>query len=176
MEIDWSNLLFGVWQSVGYFLETSLFVKVILVFLFVYVVVLFLDIVMLLVVKGVAGDIKKTFYGAKRPLLSKSKAVVRWEKILARLKDDNPSQYKVAILEADAFAEEILQSIGYAGETMAEKLETVHAGQIETKELLAEAHQVRNRIVHEIDFAITREEAKKWLDAYQSFFQELELF
>ncbi|MEI8097058.1 MAG: hypothetical protein WCG73_03050, partial [Candidatus Moraniibacteriota bacterium] len=146
------------------------------VFLFVYVVVLFADIVMLLMLKGISSDIKKTLYGTKRPILSKSKAITRWEKILDRLKNTNPSQYKVAILEADAFAEEIFAGMGYAGHTMAEKLDSVHEGQIETKDLLVEAHQIRNRIIHETDFALSREEAEKWLENYRAFFDEMELF
>jgi hypothetical protein len=176
MGIDWQSVFSLVSDNVAYFLATSFLVKAVKVFLFVYVVVLFLDIIMLLVTKGIATDLKKTFYGTKRPLMSKSKAVVRFEKIIARLKDDNPSQYKVAVLEADAYAEEILASIGHGGETMRDKLEAVHEGQIEAKDLLVEAHQVRNRIIHEADYALSREEAQKCLDAYQAFFHELELF
>lgn len=176
MEIDVLSLMTGLWKNSIYFYSTSVFVSAIKLFLFVYVVVLFADIVMLLMLRGISSDIKKTLYGANRPILSKSKAIVRFEKILARLKDGNPSQYKVALLEADAFAEEILAGIGYQGETMAEKLEAVHEGQIESKELLIEAHQIRNRIVHEADFSLSHEETKKWLDAYLAFFHEMELF
>jgi hypothetical protein len=176
MDIDILSLLHGLWDNSVYFFSTSLFIKAVKVFLFVYVVVLLADIVMLLMVRGLSADLKKALYGTKRPMLSKSKAVVRFEKILARLKENNPSQYKVAVLEADAFAEEILSSIGYSGETMAEKLQTVHEGQVESKELLTEAHQIRNRIVHETDFTLTREEAEKWLNAYEAFFREVELF
>lgn len=176
MDIDVLGLAYAVWTSTVYFFSASTLVLAIKFFLFVYVVVLVIDIVMLLMVRGISTDLKKTLYGAKRPILSKSKAVVRWEKILARLKDDNPSQYKVAILEADAFAEEIFVGMGYTGETMGEKLDNVHAGQIESKDLLLEAHLIRNRIVHEADFSLSREEAEKWLDAYKVFFDEMELF
>ncbi len=176
MDIDTMSLINGLWKNSVSFYSTSVFVLAIKLFLFVYVIVLFADIVMLLMLRGISSDIKKTLYGAKRPILSKSKAIVRFETILSRLKGENPSQYKVAILEADAFAEEILADIGYKGETMAEKLETVHEGQIESKELLAEAHLIRNRIVHEADFSLSREEARKWLDAYLAFFREMELF
>ncbi|OIP60038.1 MAG: hypothetical protein AUK19_00910 [Candidatus Moranbacteria bacterium CG2_30_45_14] len=176
MDIDIVSLINGLWKNSVSFYSTSVFVSAIKFFLFVYVVVLFADIVMLLMLRGISSDIKKTLYGAKRPILSKSKAIVRFETILARLESENPSQYKVAILEADAFAEEILAGIGYEGETMAEKLETVHEGQIESKALLVEAHLIRNRIVHEADFSLSYEETKKWLDAYLAFFHEVELF
>ncbi|MFZ2187614.1 MAG: hypothetical protein WAV46_03275 [Candidatus Moraniibacteriota bacterium] len=170
------GMAYGLWSTIVSFGSTSVFVLAVKFFLFVYVVVLMADIVMLLMVRGLSGDLKTTLYGARRPLVSKSGATIRFEKILARLKESNPSQYKVAILEADAFAEEIFVGMGYKGDTMAEKLDSTHEGQIETKELLMEAHRIRNRIVHEADFSLSREEAEKWLDAYRAFFDEMELF
>jgi hypothetical protein len=37
-------------------------------------------------------------------------------------------------------------------------------------------HQIRNRIIHETDFALSREETEKWLGNYRAFFDEMELF
>ena len=177
MEIDIISTLFLVGQGVISFFSDSLLVATIKFFLFVYIFVLLADIVMLFILRGgVSGDLKKTLFGAERPLVSSSTLIKRWEKILARLETGNPSQYKVAILEADAFADEILTEIGRHGETMTEKLNSIHEGQLETKEELAEAHLVRNRIVHEADFALTEEETKKWLGVYRKFFDEVELF
>ncbi|MDD2766579.1 MAG: hypothetical protein PHH40_02300 [Candidatus Moranbacteria bacterium] len=176
MEIDWLALALDFWKNLNIFLSASIVVKAIKFFLFVYVVVLFADVVMLLILRGVSGDIKKTLFGTTRPLISKSKSIIRWEKILARLGDANPSQYKVAVLEADAFAEEIVSGMGYTGETMADKLASVHPGQIENRERLIDAHQIRNRIIHEADFVMSREEAKSCLESYEAFFREMELF
>jgi hypothetical protein len=168
--------LFGIGQSVAYFLEHSFFIAALKFFFFVYVLVLLVDLVILLILRGVSTDIKKTLFGAERPLLSRSKIISRWGKILSRLQDGNLSQYKVAVLEADAFADEILSGIGYKGTTMAEKIKSIHDGQLETKQELAEAHKIRNRIVYEKDFAISLEDAQKWLDVYRKFFDEVELF
>lgn len=176
MNIDVLSSAVWLWKGLVVFFSTSVLVSTIKLFLFVYVVVLVVDIVMLLMLRGVSSNIKTMLYGNKRPILSKSKAITRWEKILARLKDANPSQYKVAILEADAFAEEIFAGMGYKGNTMAEKLDAIHEGQIETKNLLVEAHQIRNRIIHEADFSLSQEEAEKWLSDYRAFFDEMELF
>src|SRR5512133_970002 len=113
MNIDPLALVLGLWKGLITFLSVSILVKAIKVFLFVYVVVLLADLIMLLILRGISGDIKKTLFGATRPFISKSKAIIRWEKILERLKEKNLSQYKVAILEADAFAEEIVSGMGY---------------------------------------------------------------
>jgi len=176
MGIDPLSFTLGIWKGIITFVSTSVLVGVVKFFLFVYVMVLLADIIMLLILRGVSGDIKKTLFGTTRPLISKSTAIVRFEKILERLKENNPSQYKVAILEADAFAEEIIAGMGYEGETMTEKLASVHPGQIEAKDQLVEAHLIRNRIIHEADFVLSREEAEKWLEAYNAFFHEMELF
>lgn len=176
MDIDVISALYGIWQSTFQFFSDSFFISAVKFFLLVYVLVLLIDIVILFMLRGVSADLKKTIFGGERPLLSHSTIISRWEKILSRLEADNPSQYKVAVLEADAFADEILSGIGYRGATMTEKLGSIQEGQLETKEELSEAHQVRNRIVHEADFAISREDARKYLDIYRKFFDEVELF
>lgn len=175
MSIDIISL-FGIGQSVAYFLEHSFFVAAVKFFFFVYVLVLLVDLAILLVLRGVSTDIKKTLFGAERPLLLRSTMINRWEKILSRLTSGNPSQYKVAVLEADAFADEVLSGIGYKGATMAEKVANIHDGQLETKNELTESHQTRNRIIHEADFSISLEDAQKCLDSYRKFFDEVELF
>ncbi len=176
MNTDIASIVFeGVTQGMAFF-SGSFFIAAIKFFLFVYVVVLFVDIVLLLVLRGISGDLKKALFASDRPLVSRSALIKRWEKILVRLEDENPSQYKVALLEADTLAEEILGGIGYSGATMGEKLGNVKGGQLETRELLVEAHTVRNRVVHEKDFPLSREETEKCLELYRKFFDEVELF
>src|SRR3989344_5259828 len=163
MNIDIFGVLYGIGQSAATFFSTSFFIAALKFFLFVYVAVLLADIVMLLMLRGLSGDLKVALFGADRPLLSQFQAINRFEKSLARLESGNPSQYKVAVLEADAFADEVLSGIGYKGATMGEKLDGIHPGQLETKSELSEAHQIRNRIVHEAGFVLSQEDAKKWL-------------
>ncbi len=176
MDIDIFSLMYGIGHGASRFFADSFLIAALKFFLFVYVVVVFIDIVILLILRGVSTDLKKALFGTERPLLSRSNVIKRWEKILARLEGGNPSQYKVAVLEADAFADEMLAGIGYRGATMGEKLDSIHDGQLETKRLLVEAHLIRNRVVHEADFVLSREEAGKCLDAYHAFFTEVELF
>jgi len=142
----------------------------------VYSAVLLADVVMLLMLKGLSADFKTVLYGVERPLISKNAFIKRFEDIRVRLESANPSQYKVAVLEADALADEILSGIGYAGATMTEKLLAVHGGQLETKELLVQAHEARNQIIHDPHFSLTREEAVVYLENFKKFFDEVELF
>ena len=171
-----SQLALMIWTNTSQFLEDSVFILALKFFLFVYVAVLLVDIVLLLVLKGLSSDLKTALYGTERPITSKNTAIKRFEAMCERLTSDNPSQYKVALLEADAFADEILAGIGYQGATMTEKLQLVRGGQLQTKDVLAEAHEVRNHIVHDATFVLSREEAEKYLEDYRKFFDEVELF
>lgn len=171
-----TQAVFLIWSQVVMFLDQSILWLAVKFFLFIYVAVVLADIVLLLVLKGLSADLKTTLYGTERPLMSKSKVWERWEHIRHRVATNNPSQYKVAILEADALADETLDGIGYAGATMADKLESVQGGQLETKDLLAEAHAVRNRIIHDPHFVLSREEATVYLESFEKFFNEVELF
>jgi len=176
MEIDVMQVAWLLWIKVNQFFDQSLFWLAIKFFLFVYVVVLFVDIVLILILKGLSSDLKAALYGTERPLTSKNQLIKRWESIRDRLKSKNPSQYKVAVLEADAFADEILDGIGYKGGTMAEKLEAVHGGQLETKHLLIEAHEARNQIIHDPRFSLSQEDAERYLGYFEKFLVEVELF
>lgn len=176
MEVDVTQVALLVWTKILQFFDGSVLFVTLKFFLFVYVGVLFADIVLLFILKGLSADLKTALYGTERPLTSKNTLIKRFEAIRARLESENPSQYKVALLEADAFADEILDSIGYKGATMTEKLQGVEGGQLQTKEILAAAHEVRNQIVHDAKFTLSREEAEKHLASYEKFFDEVELF
>ena len=176
MEVDLTQVAMLVFTRVSQFFEHSVLFITLKFFLFIYVGVLFVDIVLLLILKGLSSDLKTALYGTERPLASKNTLIKRFEAILARLNTDNPSQYKVALLEADAFADEILDGIGYKGATMTEKLEAVKGGQLQTKDILMAAHEVRNQIVHDAKFVLSREEAERHLEEYRKFFDEVELF
>lgn len=166
----------AIWTAITNFLDDSVFFLVLKFFLFIYVAVLLVDIVLLLVLKGLSSDLKTALYGTERPLASKNKLIKRWEAILARMESANPSQYKVALLEADAMAGEILDQIGFPGPTMKEKLEGVKGGQLETRDRLAESHEVRNQIVHDATFVLDKDEALRHLENFRAFFDEVELF
>lgn len=153
----------------------SLLVDVIKFFLLVYTLVLLADIILILYLGNLPKALRQALTGSQLPLISKSKAEKRWEKIFGRLDSGSPSQYKAAILEADAFAAEVLKSMGHKGENMQEQLEKVAEGKLATKEALLLAHQMRNRIIHEADLDVDRKEAETWLDHYRSFLKELDL-
>ena len=133
-----------------------------------YVLVLLADIIMLLILRGVGGNIRTTFQGMNIPSVSKKK----WQKITDRIDQNNSSQYKVAILEADKIVDDVIKGMGYKGENMIERLDQSGASHIENAEELKKAHQVRNKIIHEADYQIDRNTAKKIVEIYENFLHQ----
>lgn len=162
----------AVWDIVS---QTAVF-AVLKAFLIIYSIVMIANVVMLLMMRGVTENLKVQMYGTTRPIIKKSEAVKKWDSVERRLESDNPSHYKVAILEADHFADELLKESGFDGENMSERLANIHPGQLQSYENLSQAHAIRNRIVNEPAFTLDRAEAEEILEKYKGLLIELELF
>jgi hypothetical protein len=141
----------------------------------IYALVLFVDIILLLVLRGVRANIRVGLRGAEVPVRFKGKFMKKWSEIMKRMESGSVSHYKAAILEADSVVDEILEKIGYSGKNMTERLEAVNEIQIENIEDLKKAHEIRNKIIHDKNFEIDLEEAKEIISIYETFLKEIEL-
>lgn len=137
----------------------------------IYVVVLIIDLALLILLRDVKADMKKNILGTvERPSKGTLKeAKKRWVQIEAHLRSGNPSEWKVAILEADRLADQALSEMGYQGANLAERLAVFQSHDEEKEAKLAEAHAVTNRIVFEKDFSIERKEAERIIGLYREF-------
>jgi hypothetical protein len=172
MTIDFT----AIFASFITFWETSLLVAFLKFFLFIYCAVLFINIILLFTHRNVAGDLRMTIFQTRRPLARRNTLIKRFEAILDRLESGNESQYKVALIEADAFADDILKSMSYDGANMKERLDGIKEYQLETKNDLVKAHTLRNQIINDPTFSLTKEEAEEAIALYKGFFDEIELF
>jgi hypothetical protein len=163
-------------QTLDTFWRESWFLAVFKFFALIYILVVIADLVMLLMLSDLKASMRENLRGSKRPAGKPAKYIRRWETILLRLTTNNVSQYKVAILEADAFAEEVLEALGYQGEHMKERLDNISDHALETKTDLITGHAIRNRIIQEAGFEPTREEAEEALRYFSNFFQEADIF
>jgi hypothetical protein len=97
----------------------------------------------------------------------------RWERVIMHLNSTNPNDWKFAILEAEIILDELLDVMGYRGETMSDKLKKIEPSDFSTLDLAWEAHKVRNTIAHEgSDYVMTEREARRVIGLYQSVFEE----
>ena len=97
----------------------------------------------------------------------------RWDAILQHLFSQNPGDWKIAIMDADEMLENLLDQMGFLGESLGEKLKSVDMEKYEGLKNAWEAHLMRNKIAHGgIDFIISQAEAKKIIGIYEQIFRE----
>lgn len=99
-----------------------------------------------------------------------------WDIIRTKLLSDSPSDWRLAIIEADIYLDKILDDKGFHGEIMSDKLKQVTPDKLGSIQMAWEAHKVRNRIAHEgAAFNLTMPEARRILSYYEIIFRELEV-
>lgn len=102
------------------------------------------------------------------------KMVSDWAKITRRLDTGLESEYKLAIIEADSVLGDILKKMGFAGETLGERLEKLTIASLSNIEEVREAHRIRNNIVHDPDYRLTLDDAKKLISTYEKSLVDLQ--
>jgi len=98
-----------------------------------------------------------------------------WSKTKARLDMGLESEYKLALIEADSLLDDILKKMNFSGENVGERLEKLTVASLSNLEELKAAHKVRNNIVHDPDYHLTLEEAKKTIGAYEKAMIDLQV-
>lgn len=107
---------------------------------------------------------------------SEARKIARqWNTIVRRLNSPNESDWKLAIIEADKFIDEVVKNIGGEGKTLGERLRSLPQGTIQHLDELWEAHKVRNNIVHDPDFRLTQQRAREVIGLYEMVLKEFEV-
>ena len=96
-----------------------------------------------------------------------------WEEILRHMDSSKESQWKLAIIEADKLIDNMLKLAGYSGETMGDRLMNIEKGQFLSLDALWEAHKIRNKLVHDLNYFLRYAEARRAMEAYRSVMEEL---
>lgn len=99
----------------------------------------------------------------------------RWQEVKKRLKSENGSDWKFAILEADSILDDVMKKIGYPGSNLGERLVNIEPSDFDSLSEVWEAHKVRNRLAHEAaDFKLSKERAEEVVALYEKGLKELE--
>ncbi len=99
----------------------------------------------------------------------------RWQSVLDHVNSINPSDWRLAIIEADNILDEMVTKIGYKGENLGEKLKSVEPSDFLTLQSAWEAHKVRNKIAHEgLSYKLDQREAKRVISMFEEVFQEFQ--
>lgn len=98
---------------------------------------------------------------------------LRWNRIMEEVASGVEQNLRLAILEADIMLNELLDVLGYKGETMADKMRQVDRATFNTIDLAWEAHRARNTIAHQgTSASITAAEARRIINLYAKIFRE----
>ncbi len=92
----------------------------------------------------------------------------QWSRIKKRTESGAESDYKLAIIDANDFLEEVLDSRGYDGNDLKESIEKAGKMIAPILDDVLKAYEIRNSIVYNPDFKISAEQAKKILETYES--------
>jgi hypothetical protein len=103
-----------------------------------------------------------------------SKLARQWEKIKKRLDSGTEAEYKLALIEADSLLDDILERMGYKGETLDERLKEVPKTFLSNIDEVEKAHQVRNDSVHNPDYHLTDDQAKEAMEIYEKALRDIE--
>lgn len=96
-----------------------------------------------------------------------------WNDIMLLFKE--PKTQPMSIIHADKLLDESLKCLGYAGDTMAERLVGAKA-KLRHKDEVWKAHKLRNKIVHETLYEPTEKQIKTALQGYYKTFKDLGVF
>lgn len=98
----------------------------------------------------------------------------RWERVEGFMRSGNQSDWKVAIMEADNILDDIVEKMGYPGETLGERMKEIEASDFPYLDDAWEAHKVRNNIAHKgTDFVLSKATADDVVSKYYRIFKAL---
>ncbi len=97
-----------------------------------------------------------------------------WQKILARLSKNDEANLRLALIEADNLFDDLLKQMRLPGESMADRLRYIDSSQISNIDEIWRAHKLRNVLVHNHEYQVTRNEIDLSIKAYEKALKELE--
>jgi len=95
------------------------------------------------------------------------KITKQWEKIKDRLKIGSESESKLIIIEADLILSNVLEKMGFIGETFEERIKKITLDTLPNIQEVLEAHKIRNNIVYDPDYQLDLVEANKIILIYE---------
>ncbi len=96
----------------------------------------------------------------------------RWQEILGHVESVREGEWKFAVIEADKLVDDVLKNL-FAGETMGERLMNIDKTQLVTLDGLWEAHKIRNRLAHDMNYFLRHAEAVRAIHLFEQTLHEL---
>lgn len=107
--------------------------------------------------------------------IPKERVTKQWERIKSRIARASPAEWKLALIEADKLCDNTLRRMGYRGETMDHRLQSIKPAQLTTLENLKNAHALYVAAVQDPSFVISQYEVQQALRNFEEFLKEMQL-
>ncbi|OGZ62140.1 MAG: hypothetical protein A3H51_00180 [Candidatus Spechtbacteria bacterium RIFCSPLOWO2_02_FULL_38_8] len=146
--------------------KVQFFVAIISALLFVFWVYL---IIKTETIKSKFVSVKKAVKGGDIP---REIIFQKWAEVEQKLNSNYASDWKLAIIGADSILDRLIQSLGYNGETMGERMKNIRPGQFPYLEEAWRAHKVRNFLAHDATYELSRQAAIRTIEIYKNIFTE----
>ena len=97
----------------------------------------------------------------------------RWNDVRQLIESASPNDWRQAIIESDIILDDMLNRLGYVGQSIGEKLKTADPAKFHTLQEAWEAHKVRNEIAHQgSSYPLTDHIAYRTILHYENVFRE----
>lgn len=97
-----------------------------------------------------------------------------WKAVLEKITSSNPSDWNLAVIQADSILDDILKRSGFPGETMGDRLKKLDRSKLSSLDEVWDAHKIRNVIAHDPNRPISRREIERAIDSFEKALKELE--
>lgn len=98
----------------------------------------------------------------------------RWQVIGKYYNSANPSDWKLAVIEADIMLYEVLDKSGFPGNSIGEMLKNTDKSKLHNLDAAWSAHKIRNEIAHSgLNYILTRNTIEQAISNYEKVFEEL---
>lgn len=126
-----------------------------------------------LIVLLIAGfrAVRRFFRRPELSGMSKEEIQKKWSKIEGLLSSREETSYKVAVMEADKLLDHALKSMGFGGNTLGERLKLAVYRYPSVRNVWR-AHIVRNKLVHDADYHLSRGTAHNALQEFKRALKE----
>ena len=91
----------------------------------------------------------------------------QWLRVKARLDTGMESEYKLAVMEADSILDETLAKMGFSGKSLGERLEKLSAASLSNIDDVKRIHAIRNNIIHDPNYRLSLDDARKAIEVYE---------
>jgi hypothetical protein len=154
-------------------------------------IIIFLKIISALLIVGFIGGIIFSYFGKQKineefdvefnnhfikPAVRQQETSPQqkhWLKLEQMFRSKDPHAWRLAIIDADTMLEEFIDSLGYQGMNLGEKLKNMHYDNVPWLQAAWDVHLLRNKLAHEgTRYPLNEREAYRAYKIYENIFKE----